>query len=240
MFETSNAIQYSEIWESESQSFESHSVYKRLAQDIPLERVLEVGCGIGNGTKHLAEGRAVLALDNNEHLIAKASARLKEAGQSAQIHHCDLFELNDEDLKVIADFQPKVVVAWFIGSHGDDINAHTVGEPNVFEKAKLYREHIEDIVVSPKVSVDSVEIINLVSRGGLATSASDAQIFASQKADYDEHVFGPVGFEVYDVKVSRWDRTGSTFLYGQAHNPNFAGGETTQVITSIFARRKTS
>lgn len=240
MYQLSNAVQYSGIWERESQSFESHNVYKQLAQQIPFVPVLEVGCGIGNGTKYLADGRAVLALDNNEHLIPKASAQLKEAGQSAQIHHCDLFELNDEDLKVITDFQPKAVVAWFIGSHGEDIFARTSGELDINEKSKLYRECIEDVIVSDKVSVASVDIINLVSRGTIATSCSDAEIFESQKADYDKYVFDPVGFEVYDVKVSRWDRTGSMFEYGQAHNPNFVGGETALAITSIFARRKTS
>ncbi|EGH29122.1 MULTISPECIES: class I SAM-dependent methyltransferase [Pseudomonas syringae group] len=240
MNQLSNAVQYSGIWERESQSFESHDVYKQLAQEIPLVPVLEIGCGIGNGTKYLADGRAVLALDNNEHLIARASAQLKEAGQSAQIHHCDLFELSDEDYKAIADFQPKIVVAWFIGSHGEDIFARTSGELDVNEKSKLYRERIEDIVVSDKVSVDSVDIINLVSRGAIVTSFSDAELFETQKADYDEHVFGPVGFEVYDVKVSRWNRTGSTFAYGQAHNPNLASGETAPAIISIFARRKAS
>lgn len=240
MLVTSNSFQYSRIWERESQSFESRNVYKGLAQDIPLVRVLEVGCGIGNGTKHLSDGRAVLALDNNEHLIAKASAQLKEAVQSADIHCCDLFELSDEDLKVISDFQPKVVVAWFIGSHGGDINPRTEDEPDILEKGKLYRERIEDIVVSSKIAVDSVDIINLVNRSTMATRFTDAEVFESQKADYDEHVFGPVGFEVYEVKVHRWDRTGSTFLYGQAYNPIFAGGETADVITSIFARRKAS
>jgi hypothetical protein len=84
-----------------------------------------------------------------------------------------------------------------------------------------------------------VDIINLVNRGTIATSFSDEELFETQKTDYDKYVFGPVGFEVYDVKVSRWNRTGSTFAYGQAHNPNFAGGETAPAIISIFARRKT-
>lgn len=240
MNQISNAVQYSKIWERESQSFESHDVYRQLAQDIPLVPVLEIGCGVGNGTKYLAHGRPVLALDNNEHLIAKASAQLEGVGQSVQIHHCDLFELSDEDCKVIADFQPKAVVAWFVGSHGEDIFARTSGEPDVNEKSKLYREHIEDILVSDKVSVDSVDIINLVNRSAIVTTFSDAELFESQKADYDKYVFGPVGFEVYDVKVSRWNRTGSTFEYGAGHNPNFAGGETAPAIISIFARRKTS
>ncbi|MFJ4392466.1 hypothetical protein [Pseudomonas soli] len=118
--------------------------------------------------------------------------------------------------------------------------ARTLGVLDGNEKSKLYREHIEDIVVSNKVAVDSVEIINLVSRGSIATSFSDAEIFETQKADYDKYVFEPVGFEVYDVKVSRWNRTGSTFAYGQAQNPKFAGGETALAIFSIFARRKAS
>ncbi|MGA3824800.1 MULTISPECIES: methyltransferase domain-containing protein [Pseudomonas] len=240
MNQLSNAIQYSGLWERESQSLESHDVYQKLAKAVPNERVLEIGCGVGNGTKHLADGREVLALDNNEHLIAKAAARLKDAGLTAQIHHCDLFELSDEDLKVITDFQPKVVVAWFIGSHGHDIFSRTPADFDASQRSKLYREHIEDIVASDKVTIGSVDIVNFAIRGGMATSFSAEEIFQAQKEDFDKYVFSDVGFEVYDVKVHLWDRSGSTFEYGNAPNPNFAGGETAQVITSILARRKAS
>lgn len=86
---------------------------------------------------------------------------------------------------------------------------------------------------------DSMSASYLVNRGTIATSFSDEELFETQKADYDKYVFGPVGIEVYDVKVSRWNRTGSTFAYGQVHHPNFAGGEKAPPIISIFARRKT-
>lgn len=238
MNQLSNPTQYSQLWEDESNTLEAQGIYKGLAQLIPKERVLEIGCGVGHGTVYLAEGREVLALDNNESLIAKASERLKMAGRTAQIHHCDLFELSDEDRTMIKSFEPKVVTAWFIGSHGEDIFRRTHEHEDPRERSKVYRENIEDIVVSSAVTMESVEIINLVSRGGMAASCSQQEAYDAQKEDYDEHVFNKVGFEVYDVKIAYWDRTGSTFVYGHAENPNFVGGETLQVIVSIFARRK--
>jgi len=238
MYQLSNPNQYSQQWEDESNTLEAQGVYQALAKLVPKERVLEIGCGVGNGTIHLAVGRDVLALDNNELLIAKASTRLKDTGHTAQIHHCDLFELSDEDLAVIKHFEPKVVAAWFIGSHGEDIFRRTPEHDDAGERSKVYRENIEDIVVSRAVTTESVEIINLVSRGGMVASCSAQEAFDVQKADYDEYVFDKIGFEVCDVKVAYWDRTGSTFVYGHADNPYFIGEETVPVIISIFARRK--
>jgi hypothetical protein len=86
---------------------------------------------------------------------------------------------------------------------------------------------------------DSMSASYLVNRGTIATSFSDEELFENQKADYDKYMFGPEGIEVYDVKVSRWNRTGSTFAYGPSHHPNIAGGEKAPAIISIFARRKT-
>lgn len=238
MIHLHGANEYSAEWEQESLSLESHGVYQALAKALPLGRVLEIGCGVGNGTVHIAEVREVLSLDNNAFLIAKAAARLKQAGHNVHIHRCDFYELTTQDVSVIEQFQPNVVAAWFIGSHGQDISRRTPDDVDMMARPKLYREGIEDVIVSNNIAVDSVDIINLVWRGGLAVSSTFEEVFDSQKADYDEYVFGPVGFEVYDVKLSYWDRTGSTFEYGRAHNPNFAGGPVAPIIISIFARRK--
>ncbi|MFF7864486.1 class I SAM-dependent methyltransferase [Pseudomonas monteilii] len=239
MIHLHGANQYSGEWEEESQSLESHGIYEVLAEALPQGRVLEVGCGTGNGTVRIANGREVLALDNNPFLIAKAQDRLKKAGCAAQIRQCDFFDLAEEDRAAIQAFMPNVVVAWFIGSHGADVSRRTPDDVHPVERAKLYREGIEDVVASSQIAVGSVDIINLVWRGVRASSTYQ-EVYDALKADYDQFVFGPAGFEVYDLYIHDWNRTGSTFMYSHAHNPKFAGGPTDAVVVSLFARRQSA
>ncbi|MDD2653035.1 MAG: class I SAM-dependent methyltransferase [Sulfurimonas sp.] len=232
--ELSNPEQYSDLWNKESEFLESHQVYSQLSKMTPAGKALEFGCGVGNGTHYLSIDREVLSLDNNSQLIEKARDR---ANKNVAIYQCDFFELTEADKLVIAKFNPQVIVGWFIGGCGIDIFKRTKEEPDEMTKSKLYREKIEDIIVSPIVCLASVEYIHLVSRGNLAAGFSEAEIFEHTKNDYDTHVFKRVGFDVIEVKNINWPREGSEFQYGQAHNPNFAGGRTVPIITSIVAKR---
>ncbi|OAI15298.1 MULTISPECIES: class I SAM-dependent methyltransferase [Methylomonas] len=233
----SNAEQYSKLWESESDFLEAHGIYEQLSKITPDGNAIEFGCGIGNSTRHLSTGRNVLSLDNNPHLIKMATKHINEAGNNAKIHKCDFFDLKASDKRAIKDFNPAVIVGWFIGSHGIDIFKHTDEEPDELTKSKLYREKIEDIIVSSDVCLASVDYIHLVNRGALVVGFSDTEYFKHTKDDYDTYVFGKIGFEVVDVKNFHWPREGSEFQYGAAFNPNLAQGETIPAITSIVARR---
>lgn len=232
--ELSNPEQYSNLWNDESEFLESHGIYSQLSKITPAGKVLEFGCGVGNGTRHLSADREVFSLDSNSQLIEKARNITNE---SVIIHQCDFFDLTEEDKGVIAAFKPQVIVGWFIGGCGIDIFKHTQEESDVVTKSKLYREKIEDIVVSPDVCLESVEYIHLVNRGALAAGFSEAQIFIETKKDYDTYVFEKIGFEVVEVKNIDWPREGSEFQYGQAHNPNFVGETAVPAITSIVAKR---
>lgn len=232
--ELSNPEQYSNLWNNESEFLESHGIYSQLSKMTPAGKVLEFGCGVGNGTRHLSADRDVLSLDSNSQLIEKARNITNE---SVIIHQCDFFDLTEEDKGAIAEFKPKVIVGWFIGGCGIDIFKHTQEEPDVVTKSKLYREKIEDVIVSPDVCLESVDYIHLVNRGTLAAGFSEAEIFTETKKDYDTYVFEQIGFEVVEVKNIDWPREGSEFQYGQAHNPNFVGGIAVPAITSIVAKR---
>lgn len=232
-----NPEQYSKLWEAESDFLESHGIYEQLSQMTPEGNAIEFGCGVGNGTRHLSVGRNVLSLDNNSHLVSEAVKRLRENEGSATLHKCDFFELTEDDKRLIVEFKPKVIVGWFIGSHGIDIFQRTEEEPDEVTKSKLYREKIEDIIVSPDVCLASVEYIHLANRGGLVVGFPDNEYFSATKGDYDTYVFGGVGFEVVEVMNISWPREGSEFQYGQAFNPNLASGEIVPAITSIVARR---
>lgn len=233
-WQLSNPEQYSDLWAKESDLLELHGVYSNLSEMTPVGKVLEFGCGVGHGTYHLSAGREVLSLDSNPDLIQKARNRIKT---NVAIHQCDFFALTEADRGVIVEFKPQVVVGWFIGGCGTDIMKHTEEEYDVIEKSKIYREKIEDIIVSPSICIGSVEYIHLANRSILSAGFSEAEIFSETKMDYDKYVFKRIGFEVVDVKNMAWPRAGSEFQYGFASNPIFAGGQTAPVIRSILAKR---
>ncbi|UUS13703.1 class I SAM-dependent methyltransferase [Stenotrophomonas sp. CD2] len=95
---------YSEFWERESAQFARDNIYARLSQLVPEEPTLEVGCGAGWSTLSLATTRAVLAIDNNAHLIGLAQSRLNDNGVMAQIIQSDLFEPSPNLLRAIQAF----------------------------------------------------------------------------------------------------------------------------------------
>jgi SAM-dependent methyltransferase len=231
---------YSQKWMQESNHFEKEDIYKTLTQIIPKGNFIEFGCGVGNGTYHLATKGNVLALDNNEYLINEASKKGFNPENSVKIHKCDFFEITDEDKKIIKDFSPTVIVGWFIGSNGQDIFKRTKEESNPYEKGKLYREKIEDIIISKDICLESIEYIHLANRGFSNADASEEELFLSTKQDYDTHVFKKIGFEVVDVKSINWDMTDSEFQYSAAHNPNFKAGKIIPTVTSILAKRTKS
>ncbi|HGN2959926.1 TPA: class I SAM-dependent methyltransferase [Proteus mirabilis] len=238
MLIATNKEQYSNLWMNESNHIESQGIYEELTKLIPHDgNVLEFGCGIGNATKWLLNGHDVLSLDSNEYLINQACNKLTGLGLKPNIHNCDFFSLSSDDKKIISDFSPKIIVGWFLGSCGEDIVNHTKEQPDPNEKGKLFREKIEDIIVSTDICLPSVEYIHLAARGTVVNSCTDEQLFDSQKEDYETYVFNQVGFEVIKVDKMPWVRDGSNFQYGQANNPNFAGGSATPSVISILAKR---
>lgn len=235
--ELTNPEQYSQLWKKESEFIESHGIYERLSKMTPSGNVLEFGCGTGKGTRHLSVDHNVLSLDSNPYLIVEAERYLDSIGVSRRIHKCDFFELTAEDKKVIKEFKPKVIVGWFIGSHDMDRLKHTDEEPDELTKPKLYREKIEDLIVSPDVCLPSVEYIHLVNRGARVAGFTEADCSNAEKENYDTYVFRDIGFEVFEVRNMDWPREGSDFIYSQAPNPILAQGLTIPTIISIIAKR---
>ena len=237
MLELTGHSEYSEQWTKESLHFESTGIYEKLAAQIPSGKVLEIGCGAGVGTFHLAQDREVLSIDNNALLIRAAKSYLDGRTNGYRIHECDLFAISNDDRAAVRDFAPNTIVAWFLGGSGIDVYKHTSEHPDPIEKGKRYREKIEDIVISSDLLIDSVDVVNFVSRGGRISHFSNEQAREAAKDDYDTYVFKNVGFEVYDVRLFDWSLDGSNFIYGAANNPNLAPGTPIPTITSILARR---
>jgi SAM-dependent methyltransferase len=232
-----NKKQYANFWEPESNNFNSNKIYEILSKQITNGKVLEIGCGIGLGTYNLSQNHEVLSLDNNKYLIEKAINYLESQDRIYQIHNCELFQLTQDDKNIIQQFKPNIIVGWFLGASGETVNKYTPEENNVNSKGKLYREKLEDIIVSNNLLIDSVDTINLAIRSGKVHDSSKEEMFITQKQDYDTYVFKNVGFEVVNVEVIDWNTTNSDFRYSSVPNPNVANKNLIPTIISITAKR---
>ncbi len=231
-----NQEQYASSWEAESQTLEDNQIYEKLANLLPNGKVLEIGCGSGMSTHHLSQKNDVLSLDNNQYLIDKAKQYLDSKKDKYQIHKCDLINITNEDKKIIQNFKPDIIVAWFIGGAGEDVNRCIQEKINLGDKVKLYREKIEDIIVSDKLLTDSVKSIHFALRGMTPTNISDEEMYNGQKKDYDTYVFQNTDFEVTKVKSMSWNIDKSDFRYSMAKNPNVPkGAELTPTVISMIA-----
>ncbi|WP_316672966.1 class I SAM-dependent methyltransferase [uncultured Tolumonas sp.] len=229
---------YSEHWEKETESLNNQGIYQTLSKITPKKNTIEIGCGTGVTSRYLASDRKVLSIDNNEHLIEKTSQTLKDMESPPTIIHADIFELTSEILSSIRDFSPIVVTGWFIGSHADDIDKRTDPSLAIYKKPKLYRESIEDIIVGKIGAIDTVEWVHLANRGEISALASEQQIIQATVDEYNARVFSPNGFEVEEVKLLKWDRNRSNFMYVNSPNQNYKGEHTIPVFISILAKRK--
>lgn len=228
--------EYSQHWAIESAHIESQGIYKILSEIAPSENTLEIGCGNGLATRHLALNRKVISFDNNKHLIKQINKNLKTLNAKPTIIQANLFDLNNEHVELVKQFSPKVIVGWFIGSDADDIDKYSDSNLPIMEKPKKYRENIEDLIVSNKLCLQTVEWIHLVNRSGVLQDV-DEEVVEAAMDDYNTHVFSQNGFEVIEVKIIDWDRNGSDFLYAKANNPNLGQGRVVPKVISILARR---
>ncbi len=232
-----NKEQYADFWKPESENFNSNKIYERLSKLIPDGNVLEIGCGIGLGTYNLSKNNNVLSLDNNQFLIDKAKTCINNQNNNCQIHNCELFELTQNDKDIIHQFKPNIIVGWFLGAGGEVVNKYTQEEQNINAKGKLYREKLEDIIISDDLLIDSVEIINLAIRSTRPLSMSKQEVSIEQRKEYDKYVFKNIGFKVTDVKIINWDTSNSDFTYSSVVNSSTRKENHLPTIYSIIAKR---
>lgn len=229
---------YAEHWEKESALFESQDLYNWLGAITPAGNVLEIGSGVGFATVALAATRTVLALDNNLDLVEKARSRIRSSGAKAEIVVTDFLTPSIDAVERIKAFAPEVIVGWFLGSNADDQEKHVAANVPWDERAKKYREHVEDALVTLPLCQSTVKWIHLVGRGGRIQGIPEEEVRQAHQADYNQHVFHPNGFEVVDVQLLDWNRQGSSFHYGDPPNPNLAPGQKIPLIMSLLARRR--
>jgi hypothetical protein len=235
--ELSDSKTYADRWEKESASFEAGQVYAWLSGIAPKENVLEIGVGVGLGTAALAVGRRVLGVDNNEHLASKARERIAATGIDASIVVMDLLAPTPEGVGEIQAFAPTGIAAWLLGGSGDDQMKYLAADVPFEDRAKKYREHLEDAIMSSRICPPSVQWIHFAIRSWRIAEATDALVKQAQKENYDEWVFHPHGFDVVDVQLFEWDRNGSSFTYIDARHASQMEGTRMPTVVSILARR---
>jgi len=232
-----NAKTYAERWHNESTHFDRQKLYMKLAQISPKERVLEIGCGNGLGTKQLASNQSVLVIENNPFLLQKAKDE-NSKNPNITFIEADIFDLSPEDVELIQDFSPEGVVAWMIGSDPDMQENHTPPNIALTERPKLYREAIEDLLVIEPICTPSVKWIHLANRVGVDIRSQDQEIKNATREDYNNYMFVASDFKVSDIQIIDWSKGADGFMYAVADNPNFKGNNTRSCVISILASKK--
>lgn len=196
--------QYADSWEKESLEYKKNGLYQKLFELLPQGKVLEFGCGAGFSTEELLKNHEVLSLECNPFLISKASNYLGHKKNC--IYKCDFLNLSKRDKQIISDFSPDIIVGCFLGANGLEVLKHVKEKVSVPEKPKLYREKIEDFIVSGEECLKNISTIQLVNRGVLISdSYSDEECKNITINNYNSYVFGKNNFDIVDVSFFDWD-----------------------------------
>lgn len=236
MLKRMNKEKYVEFWERSSIDYEEKGIYEQLSQITPCGKTLEIGCGVGLSTASLSKKRKVLSIDNNILLIQKARLLISKRDLNAEIIESDVFEPSEECIEKIKSFQPKVITGWFLGSHADDQEKRVSNEYHIGEKAKTYREKIEDILTENTFCIQSVDWIHTVFRGGAPSSISKEELKKAMKDEYNNYMFSNSVFSVYSVEIIDCDL--GSFPYVTYYNPNISPTDSVKpIIVSVLAKR---
>lgn len=170
--------QYPMMWGSDAKTFESNGDYQWMSQQFGSGPVLEIGCGIGLSTRLLANRGPLMSMDHNhnciettEKLLADAGVsihRITQASPAANVNAVsflegDVFNLTPWQHQAIANFGPKWVVCWLIGSYSDAVQQRLPSSP-LHEAIALYREELEVALATFADSLPSVQGVQYVHR----------------------------------------------------------------------------
>ena len=178
-----NPETYAKHWSNEATRFDEQNLYVELARFSPKERILELGCGNGLGTKQLASDREVLVIDNNRFLLQKAKEN-NSSNPNITFMEADIFALSPEHIKRIRDFSPHGIVAWLMGSDPDTVESRTPTNTALSERPKLYREAVEDLLVLEPLCTPSVKWIHLANRGGIDSNSEHHKNSAKRSSTF--------------------------------------------------------
>lgn len=227
---------YAKHWSDEARHFDEQNLYAKLAEITPKERVLEIGCGNGLGTRKLASDREVLIIDNNRFLLQKAKENNLN-NPNVEFMEADIFELTPDQIARISDFSPLGIVTWLMGSDPDTVESRTPKNTPRDVRPKLYREAVEDLLVSGPLCTPGIKWIHLANRVGIDANASNQEIHDATVQDYESYMLSQSDFRVSDVKIIDWNQNSDGFMYVRAANHDFKASSVRNSVISILATR---
>ncbi len=164
-------VEFLAYWQKEGEAYVRRGDYEWMAAQVPGQRVLEIGYGLGFGTAALvARGLAVLAVDSLPECLAATRARLGEAANGATLIHGDIADLGEEQRAAIAAFAPDTVVCWLMGAPADATGA-AAGDGG--KAVVAYREAVHRQVAELAAALPSVRWLHLVDRTAIPWQAKD-------------------------------------------------------------------
>ncbi|MDR3351886.1 MAG: class I SAM-dependent methyltransferase [Zoogloeaceae bacterium] len=165
-------------WESEGATYARRGDYDWMAAQIPAKvgRVLEIGCGLGFGTRALVgRGLSILALDILPPCLAAARERLGTQADQVCFLEADLADLSGEAARAIADFRPEAVLCWLMGAP-QETSATTVTATDAREQeaaVAAYRERMQRHAAQLAASLPEVGYAHFVDRSAIPWQAKD-------------------------------------------------------------------
>lgn len=150
-------------WAREAAQHDRHGDYAWLAEQVPGQRVVEIGCGAAYSTLALGRrGKALLVLESDATCVGWARERLADVAPLTLLE-ADLFALGDAERAVLAAFAPDSVVCWLAG--GDETSP-AMAESGLSPYAQVvhYRERLHRAVAELAACLPSVNWLHLADR----------------------------------------------------------------------------
>ncbi len=167
-----NVEEFLGYWESEGEAYARRGDYDWMAAQVPVGRVLEIGCGVGFGTVALIKrGCTVLAIDSLAECLASAQAKTAEMdGGAVSYVQTDLQALDEVARQTIEAFAPETVVCWLMGAPASTTGAST---HDGGQAVAAYREKLHRLVAELAVVLPTVRTLHLVDRTAIPWQAKD-------------------------------------------------------------------
>ena len=160
-----------DYWQHEGEAYARRGDYEWMAAQVPGQRVLEIGCGVGFGTAALsARGLAVLAIDSLAECLQATGQRVAGMLPVPEFLQIDIVTLNDEDHAKLRAFAPDCVVCWLMGAPADQTGA---SRSDAGQAVAAYRERLHRLVAEIAASLESVRSLHYVDRTAIPWQAKD-------------------------------------------------------------------
>jgi SAM-dependent methyltransferase len=223
-------------WQQEAEKHDGAGDYAWMAERLPSCRVLEVGCGVGFGTRALQNrGDAVLVLEPERDCIAIAAARCTESltrspsGVAAKFLQAGVGQVDAATRAEIEAFAPEWVVCWLMGA--DDAALDRSLPPA--QAVQKYREGVHRQVAELAATLPSVQGVHLVDRTAfpwkIKDTARETLVVYHQATTFSGL---PFALNIKDAVYRKLDQRHWPVPAAQGHSAGIV-----PVLGSLLARR---